>query len=91
MSFMRAVTLTATLAMAAVPAVAQSESDAEYRNAVSTFITMQGFACGSVLSVTQREEANAFDVVCSANANGSGDTTSYFFQLTGEGAVVKPQ
>ncbi len=89
MSFIRMTALAATLASVALPVVADAETDAEYRNAVSTFITLQGFTCGSVLTVTQREEPNAFDVVCAAKPDGSGEKLTYFFQLAGGKAIVK--
>ncbi len=90
MSILRTIATGAIIATTALPALAQSDQETEYRNAVSLFITLQGYACGSVLTVEQREEPNAFNVTCALNADGSGEEVTYFFQLEGGGAVVKP-
>ncbi len=94
MSLVRPVILALTFAISTLPALAETDKaaqEAQYRKAVSTFITLQGFPCGAVLTVAQREEPNAFDVVCSTNEDGSGVELAYFFQLINGGAVVKPQ
>ncbi len=90
MRILRAIAAGALIATTAVPALAQSDQETEYRNAVSLFITLQGYPCGSVLTVEQREEPNAFNVTCALAADGSGEQVTYFFQLEGGGAIVKP-
>lgn len=89
MKHIRSAALIAVLSLIAVPSF--SNDDAEYRNAVSTFIKLQGYECGSVLTVSQREEPNAFDVTCASGADGAGSQMVYFFQLSDDGAVVRQQ
>jgi len=86
------VTLGAILASFSTPLMAQSTDDksSEYEKYVSMFITLQGYSCVSVLSVEQREEPNAYDVICTDQENEQGNQLRYFFQLANGAAVVKP-
>ncbi|HSF90939.1 MAG TPA: hypothetical protein VLA51_01920 [Paracoccaceae bacterium] len=81
--------LATTLALTPLAASA-AESD-EQRQLVIMAIQLKGYACGSVLEVAELEEPVAYNVTCSAEADGSGATTLYFVQIAGGDIVVEPQ
>lgn len=76
------------LLMSSVSA-ASAYTEEQLRSGLKLFLSLQGFDCGNILNVDQREEPRAFDILCAANDDGSGEETKYFFQFVGAGAVVE--
>ncbi len=68
---------------------ASAYTEEQLRSGLKLFLSLQGFECGNILNVDQREEPRAFDILCADNDDGSGEETLYFFQFVGAGAVVK--
>ncbi|PCJ74032.1 MAG: hypothetical protein COA53_11000 [Rhodobacteraceae bacterium] len=68
---------------------ASAYTEEQLRSGLKLFLSLQGFECGNILNVDQREEPRAFDILCADNDDGSGEETMYFFQFVGAGAVVK--
>lgn len=68
---------------------ASAYTEEQLRSGLKLFLSLQGFECGNILNVDQREEPRAFDILCADNDDGSGEETMYFFQFVGAGAVVE--
>lgn len=87
MKFTRLFMLVALLSSSVTSASAYTEE--QLRGALKLFLSLQGFQCGTILNVDQREEPRAFEILCTEDENSKGEETLYFFQFVGAGAVVE--
>lgn len=78
------------LSFASITSAVADELD-DQRKLVVMAIELKGYDCGSVLKVTERPEPVAYDVLCAAAKDGSGQQTLYFVQIAGGDIVVRPQ
>lgn len=86
---MRSFTLALIAATYALPVLAQNQDPQEM---IVKLVQAYGHTCGKALHTVPHDGTNqTFDLVCAANANGSGAEHTYVIDLSSGSIVVTPK